>query len=135
METLVKRSPHPAFSTVALPAAILQDEGLSVEAIRLYADLVRAEGWRTEGPPAEAHLRARLELENAGWLLVHRGEGVTVLVPLNTRNVDAWDAIREAFPQASPDGPDSTPEASVSPQAPLPLPSEGLTDGQTGAAA
>ncbi|MGE4116250.1 MAG: hypothetical protein AB7G36_18945, partial [Candidatus Nanopelagicales bacterium] len=54
---------------------------------------------------------ARLQLEEAGWLLVVRGEGEDTLVVLRSRNTDPAEAIRQAMPEGTRESSDSSRDA------------------------
>ncbi|GMU39462.1 MAG: hypothetical protein AMXMBFR23_03280 [Chloroflexota bacterium] len=115
---------------VLMPVALATDPHVSAEAVRLWARLASGTPWEAEvhGRLAweEGHpLALREELEARGWLVVARGEGVTVLVLMLTRNADPLEAVRQAFPQGIPglqDGPHGpTDGASAHPAASRPL--------------
>lgn len=102
MDTIVRRVPDPGHRTFAVrvPVMVICDPLLSARAVAEYCALAALDGARIDQPQS---LRAQLDLENAGWLIVVREASRRVLVLLNTRNMTPTDAVRLAYPEGTPE--------------------------------
>ena len=102
-----------------VPLGLVTDRRVTGEAVRLYAYLSTRDRWSARISRLDLAREVSLadvgmpllELENAGWIVVHRGEDADTLILLWSRLTTPEAAVLQAFPEGIPQGIDSPADA------------------------